>query len=83
MNLIGLDIGTTSICGVLYSKTLHKSMKVSTRTSELIKSNLGEYQQGSNAILQKILSVVDELIDYSSDKIIALSISSNANKQKY
>lgn len=75
MNLIGLDIGTTSIGGVLYSQKHRKSLKIATRDNELINSELGEYQQDPNAILLKVQSVIDELIGYSTDKILALSLS--------
>ncbi len=83
MNLIGLDIGTTSICGVLYSKTLHKSMKVSTRKNELLNCSAGEYQQDPTTILEKVISIVDELISYSSEDIVAMSLSSQMHGVLY
>jgi len=76
MNLIGLDIGTTSICGVLYSKDKRTSLKVSTRNNEFISSDPGEYQQSPYEILSKIESILNELIDFSSDNISGISLSS-------
>jgi hypothetical protein len=54
MNLIGLDIGTTSICGVLYSKGKKKSLKVTTRNNVFISSLSGEYQQSPEEIFAKV-----------------------------
>ncbi len=76
MNLIGLDIGTTSICGVLYSKDYNKTLKVSARNNEFISSKVGEYQQNPDLIYEKIKSILDELISISSDRIEGLSLSS-------
>ena len=76
MNLIGLDIGTTSICGVLYSTDRRKTLKVATQNNEFISSSIGEYQQNPNQILAKIKSILDELIDFSKDNISGISLSS-------
>lgn len=76
MNLIGLDIGTTSICGVLYSKDKNKTLRVTSRNNEFISSKKGEYQQNPDLIYEKIKSILDELISFSSEKILGLSLSS-------
>jgi sedoheptulokinase len=76
MNIIGLDIGTTSICGVLYSKDTNKSLKVSTCNNQFIKSLPGEYQQDADDIYSKVQSIVDELIEFSNETISAMSLSS-------
>jgi len=76
MNLIGLDIGTTSICGVLYSRKDNKTLNVITHDNTFITSSPGEYLQDPDAILQKVKSILDELIDFSIDKVEGISLSS-------
>jgi sedoheptulokinase len=76
MNLIGLDIGTTSICGVLYSKGKKKSLKVTTRNNVFISSLSGEYQQSPEEIFAKVKAILDELIEFSNEAISGISLSS-------
>ncbi|MGD1821910.1 MAG: sedoheptulokinase [Pleomorphochaeta sp.] len=76
MNLIGLDIGTTSISGVLYSTKKHEILKISFIDNEFLISGEGEYIQDPNLILDKIENIINELIDFSLDNIMAMSLSS-------
>jgi len=75
MNLIGLDIGTTTICGVLYSRKEGKTLKTLVRENSFIKSSRGEYLQDPDVILQKIKLILDQLIDFSTENIDGISLS--------
>jgi len=76
MNLIGLDIGTTSICGVLYSIDENKAIKTETRENLFIEGEKGEYIQDPDSIYEKVKSILDDLIDFSQEKVLAFSLSS-------
>lgn len=76
MNLIGLDIGTTTICGVLYSRNTSEILKVSNLNNAFITSLKGEYQQDPQAILQKVKTILDDLIEFSTAAIAGISLSS-------
>ena len=54
MNLIGLDIGTTTICGVLYSRNTSEILKVSNLNNVFITSLKGKYQGNQKAIFKKV-----------------------------
>lgn len=75
MNIIGLDVGTTSISGVLYSKDKKQNLKVCTRSNSFIASSEGEYIQDPSDILLKVLNIIDTLKDFSDDSILGISIS--------
>ena len=76
MNLIGLDIGTTTICGVLYSLDEKKTVKTLVRDNSFINSaHAGEYVQDPGLILKKVREIMDELIDFTTDEIGGCSLS--------
>jgi len=75
MNLIGLDIGTTTMGGVLYSPDEGKTLKTLVRENKFLASAPGEYLQDPRAILGTVRGITDELIDASPDRIGGISLS--------
>ena len=75
MSLIGLDIGTTTICGVLYSRTERSIIHVLNQHNAFIASPTGEYLQDPESIVNKVQAILDELIDISVDRIEGISLS--------
>lgn len=76
MNLIGLDIGTTTICGVLYSLKEKKAIKTLVKENIFVKDHQNEYIQDPLLILEKIYLIIDELIEFSHLRIGGISLSS-------
>ena len=75
MNLIGLDIGTTTIGGVLYSLKEKKTIKTLVRDNCFTDSAPGEYTQDPLVILESVKAILDELIDFSFDTVGGCSLS--------
>jgi sedoheptulokinase len=76
MSLIGLDIGTTTICGVLFSLKEKRAIKTLSLNNHFIENKIpGEYIQDPQRIYLDIKAILDELIDFSEQKIEALSLS--------
>ncbi|MDK2857634.1 MAG: hypothetical protein PWQ89_753 [Verrucomicrobiota bacterium] len=72
MNLIGLDIGTTTICGVLYSLEEGRSTAVKIRDNGFLDNCRSEDKcQDPEKILISVRAILDELIEVSSDTPIA------------
>ncbi len=76
MNMIGLDIGTTTICGVLYSMEEKKAVKTVVKENCFLPSIPAEYIQDPAEILKAIYQITDELIEASENTIGGISISS-------
>ena len=74
MNIIGLDIGTTTICGVLYSLKEHKTVRTIQKDNRFLDDRI-EYTQDPLVIADTLQSILDELIEASSEKIGSCSIS--------
>ena len=75
MNLIGLDIGTTTIGGVLYSLKERKTLRTEVRENRFLRENPEEYLQDPAAIEGQVRAILDELIEDSVDEIGGISLS--------
>jgi len=75
MSLIGLDIGTTTLCGLLYYRNDLYPSKVAVRPNTFIPGDTGEYLQDPEQIFRHIKSILDELINEALDKIEGISLS--------
>ncbi len=75
MNLIGLDIGTTTVCGVLYSLEENRTVMTLVRDNGFTDGPEGEYLQDPDKIYTDIKSILDELIDAAVGSVGALSLS--------
>ena len=76
MNLIGLDIGTTTICGVLYSLSEKRTIATLIEDNSFTVDRQNEYIQDPERILEKIYIILDQLIDSSKGSIGGISLSS-------
>lgn len=73
--LIGLDIGTTTVCGVLYLLDERSIHEVLIKDNSFISGSEGEYQQDPDSILSDIQRILDALIESSPCEIAAISLS--------
>ena len=75
MNFIGIDIGTSSICGIVYntvSKDIVSIAKIN--NTDMLSCNVWEKVQDANAIVDIVLDLIQELrIQYPDIKGIGLS----------
>ena len=75
MNFLGIDIGTTSICGIVYntvSKDIVSIAKIN--NTDMLSCNVWEKVQDANAIVDIVLDLIQELrIQYPDIKGIGLS----------
>ncbi len=62
MKIIGIDIGTTSICGICYDTKIKKILKTITRSNNSFVNSLNEYEKIQDP--KKIISIVEEIYDY-------------------
>ena len=76
MNLIGLDIGTTTICGVLYSLDENRTVNTLVKDNGFINGPEGEYLQDPEKIYSDMKDLLDELIDNADGPIGGMSLSS-------
>lgn len=75
MNLIGLDIGTTTICGVLYSLDENRTVNTLVRDNAFISGPEGEYLQDPDRIFADLKALLDELIDGAAGPVGGISLS--------
>ena len=76
MNYIGLDIGTTSICGIVLDGKTHKSLISITRKNDALLQNTDPLMrcQSPEAILQTLRAILDELLaSYPDVKAIGIT----------
>ena len=75
MNFLGIDIGTSSICGIVYntvSKDIVSIAKIN--NTDMLSCNVWEKVQDANAIVDIVLDLIQELrIQYPDIKGIGLS----------
>ena len=75
MNFLGIDIGTSSICGIVYntvSKDIVSIAKIN--NTDMLSCNVWEKVQDANAIVDIVLDMIQELrIQYPDIKGIGLS----------
>ena len=75
MNFLGIDIGTSSICGIVYntvSKDIVSIAKIN--NTDMLSCNVWEKVQDANAIVDIVLDLIQELrIQYLDIKGIGLS----------
>lgn len=75
MNFLGIDIGTSSICGIVYntvSKDIVSIAKIN--NADMLSCNVWEKVQDANAIVDIVLDLIQELrIQYPDIKGIGLS----------
>ncbi|MCH3917407.1 MAG: hypothetical protein LKE40_08085 [Spirochaetia bacterium] len=77
MKLIGLDIGTTSICGISVDVETKKICRTLSCDNAYIEgSDLQDALQDPEAIYVKTKRILDALIDEGDDEIVGCSISS-------
>ncbi len=75
MLLIGIDIGTTSICGILYNWDIKKTIQSYSVSNNYIDEKSAA--QSPSAIFSKVLDIINSFISFSKDSHIeGLSISS-------
>ena len=75
MLLIGIDIGTTSICGILYDRDNKKTIQSYSVSNNYIDEKSAA--QSPSAIFSKVLDIINSFISFSKDSHIeGLSISS-------
>ena len=75
MNFLGIDIGTSSICGIVYN-TVSKDIvsKAKINNTDMLSCNVWEKVQDANAIVDIVLDLIQELrIQYPDIKGIGLS----------
>lgn len=78
MNYLSLDIGTTTVKGVLYDEN-GELVKESFRVSQTISPEVGFMEQNPDAVIELVYEIVHELVDYSKKhekKIDFLALSS-------
>ena len=71
MNFIGIDIGTTSICGIVFNaenKTIIKSKTLQNR-SFILTENAYEKIQNTEIIMSSVYEILDELIEFGAEAI--------------
>ena len=76
MNLIGLDIGTTTLCGVLYSLDENRTLRTLVRDNSFIPGGEGEYLQSPEQIFDDLKGLLDELLDSADGTVGGFSLSS-------
>lgn len=75
MNFLGIDIGTSSICGIVYN-TVSKDIVLIAKinNTDMLSCNVWEKVQDANAIVDIVLDLIQELrIQYPDIKGIGLS----------
>jgi sedoheptulokinase len=75
MLLIGIDIGTTSICGILYDRDSGKTLQTQSVSNNYIDEQSAA--QSPSEILSKVHDIINKFITFSKSSLIeGLSISS-------
>ena len=75
MNFLGIDIGTSSICGIVYSTVSKDIVSIAKiNNTDMLSCNVWEKVQDANAIVDIVLDLIQELrIQYPDIKGIGLS----------
>ena len=75
MNFLGIDIGTSSICGVVYHPSTKDIVSIAKiNNTDMLSCNVWEKVQDANAIVDIVLDLIQELrIQYPDIKGIGLS----------
>ena len=75
MNFLGIDIGTSSICGIVYNTVSKDTLSIAkTPNTDMLSCNVWEKVQDANAIVDIVLDLIQELrIQYPDIKGIGLS----------
>ena len=75
MNFLGIDIGTSSICGIVYNTVSKDIVSIATiNNTDMLSRNVWEKVQDANAIVDIVLDLIQELrIQYPDIKGIGLS----------
>ena len=75
MNFLGIDIGTSSICGIVYNTVSKDIVSIAkSNNTDMLSCNVWEKVQDANAIVDIVLDLIQELrIQYPDIKGIGLS----------
>ncbi len=81
MKYIGIDIGTSSICGVRYDATSGESVALTkANPSNIATAEAWAFQQDANQILSTVKSLLDELM---TDEVTAIGFSGQMHGMLY